>query len=251
MERIRGRPPGPNGAAYRANLAFQGVINIITRSHARTESGSTDHAAGRAIREAHGLARRGSAANGGRTRCQLAESPRRHDTPRTTSCTLSMETRRKDRTYALPICGVNTTDPCRTELRLQAGATTGLDLSGAAWDLGQPRSRGRMDQSDYLWQLGLDPRPQRRNRNSRWNTITGDHGSRRSWIVPYGRRRCAHRSGPGESPRRYRRNCSSAHRLSPTRCSTSMTGHARGAPDSTTSMRAISGAGQDVRRHPV
>ena len=166
---------GPNGAAYGAN-AFQGVINIITRSP-RTESGSTITLRG-GHREAHELAARISGQRTDALAWRVTASRRTADN----FLPFDGEPGEKiERSVAnLQVVYQPTV---RDELRLQAGATTGFNLSGAVGDLSNPFGKTQI-RSNYLqlgWTRTLAPESE-----LSLEYHHQDHGNRKSWIIPYG-----------------------------------------------------------------
>ena len=165
---------GPNGAAYGAN-AFQGVINIITRS-ARTESGTAvTLRAGH--REANEVAARLSGPRTEALAWRISASRRTADN----FMPYQGESGEKiERSVANLQIAIQPT--LRDELHLQAGATTGFNLSGVVGSLSDPFGKTRIGRN-YLqlgWTRTLGPESELSLQYHHQ-----DRSERKSWAIPF------------------------------------------------------------------
>ena len=165
---------GPNGAAYGAN-AFQGVINIITRS-ARTESGTAV-----TLRAGHREANEVAARLSG---------------PRTEALAWRISASRRTADNFMPYQGesgekiersvanlqIAFQPTLRDELHLQVGATTGFNLSGVVGSLSDPFGKTRIGRN-YLqlgWTRTLGPESELSLQYHHQ-----DRSERKSWAIPF------------------------------------------------------------------
>lgn len=165
---------GPHGAAYGAN-AFQGVINIITRSP-RTESGSTVILRG-GHREAHEVAARISGTGADAFAWRVTASRRTADN----FLPFDGEPSEKIERSIANLQMVHQ-PTVRDEVRLQAGVTGGFNLAGTVGNLSNPLGKTAI-KSNFL-QLG-------------WTRTLGaeselslefhhqDHSERKAWVIPF------------------------------------------------------------------